>query len=232
MIAAMIFVTQEAKAFEAGDLNGRAVLSLLRTNDAQAPNRINLILPNVEYKRLIYQAEYNFDFNDQKDPQKYQQKTLVGVKVIDDLSLRYQYENNEQITETTTQKVALTTTKGVTTGKIVSNTITKDNQWHDNRYGIGYRQFTTIDGNKIGYDVMVLKEEIYDARGEINIFLENKYVDVRNQFYSDYNDFNIQKFYDRFIVLYKLNSYTRINTQVAWQTDKGLAERIGVTFSF
>ena len=224
MIATMIFVTQEAKAFEAGDLQGKSVLSLLRTNDQNAANRVDLIIPHAEYQRLIYQAEYAFDFNDSQDAQKYQQKTLVGVKVIDNLSLRYQYENFDQITYTTTQKIVK--------NSIVSTTKTKELQYDDNRYGAGFRQFTTVYGNKIGYDAMILKEELYDYRVETNLFLENEYFDIRNQTYIDYNSFDLQKYYNRLMLNYKLNKYTAISTQVAWQTDKGFVERLGVTFTY
>ncbi|WP_173202271.1 hypothetical protein [Geobacter sp. SVR] len=205
-------------------------MNLIRSNEDNYENRINII-SDAEYKRLIYKGDYNLDFNDDREMARTQQKTLVGVKLVDELSFRYQYENYDAFKYTNVPA-------SLKNGKLIPASVKiKETQWKDNRYGLGYKySFGLFDNTayktKVILDAMVLKEERNDFRTEYSVTFDNKYFRIRNQTYFDYNSLNMQKYYNRVIVNYKITQNFSLNAQTIWQTDKTVAHRLGISVSF
>ena len=228
MLIVMILISaSNVYAFDYGDLSVKLRLNLLRTNEKNFESRINIIT-DAEYKILFFKGEYNLDYNNDYDFTRNQQKSLIGIKIYDEFSLRYQYENYESDSYTTVPEK-------IVKGELVPAYVkVKNTSWHDNRYGAGYKfKFELPFHSKGSMDIMALKEDRYDYRIENNIVIDTKYIAVRNQVYWDYDDFfHMQRYYDRILIHYKITEHFWLNTQNVWQTDKPITNRIGVTIVF
>jgi hypothetical protein len=218
--AFVVLIAMEASAVEIGDFKSTTMVNYLRQH-LEPQERLN-ILTFAEYKRAIFSGDYTSDFRaDNGQEVGMQQKTMVGVKLYDELSVRYQYENFENI------KTVTKTVKGKLTTKVI------DTQYDDNRIGLGYKYRTELfDTVKVMGDLMVLHEKMYDYRTELAVNFDTKNWKLRNQVYFDFNGFDQQKYYDKVTLSYKITDYFFITSQVNWVTAKAPTKRIGITVLF
>lgn len=220
VVILLICFVVPASAFEIGDVTGRMSVTFLKTDDPIAKERINL-LPHVQYKDFFLHGDYNFDYKQgYSDAVKYQQKTLIGMNLIGDLSIRYQYENVDMW-------------KDIVPANPKKSPYTKHIQSYDNRAGVGYKFKFNVYDTKIVVDTMVLKERFDLYRPESNIVIENKYFRVLNQLYYDYNtDGERVKSYDRLLIAYKVTENFHLQYQANWLTGKDRVQRVGISFVF
>jgi hypothetical protein len=217
---------------EIGGLSGKVALNGLMSTAPNAEERVNLV-PYLKYNRVFFSGDYMFDFNNDKAMTLHEEKTMVGVNVAYGVSLRYQYD--DFFSENIVTKNVTTTVK---TGNLTTKTLstvdsTKDTFWHDNRYGVGYNfSLPVILGTTITSDTMLMKEQLFDARAEEAVTAENKYFRIRNQLYYDFTDYNMQKYWDKVTVSYKVTPYFFVTAQSQFASAVNRIDRLGITIVY